>query len=298
MLVGLRSYLPLTLSSLAVPLREPGGTVSARYCYSVWLRHLCQAQRYGLNTSPSVVAELGPGGSIGVGLAALLTGAERYYALDAVPRASDVRNQTVHRDLVQLLAARTDIPDEREFPRLHPSLPAYDFPRGILTDERLVASGRELPASAITYICPWERIDAVRPASVDWVISQAVLEHVDDLDLVYRAMASWLRPWGVMSHEIDFKSHGTAPAWNGHWAYGNRTWTLIRGKRPYLINREPLGTHLRLLAKHGFEVRHVARFTMPSTLERSELAGPFRGISDEDLATSGAYILAVKIPRQ
>ena len=64
------------------------GTVSARYCYTVWLRHLSIVQGTGLSTTPKVVAELGPGHSIGIGLAALISGAEQYYGLDAVQYAN------------------------------------------------------------------------------------------------------------------------------------------------------------------------------------------------------------------
>ena len=73
-LSGIASYLP-EYDHTGVT----GGTESARYCYSVWLRHLCLAQsadpRLGV---PRVVAELGPGDSIGIGLAALLSGVEKY----------------------------------------------------------------------------------------------------------------------------------------------------------------------------------------------------------------------------
>ncbi|MBM4372890.1 MAG: hypothetical protein FJ098_14650, partial [Deltaproteobacteria bacterium] len=59
--------------------RGTGGTGSARYCYSVWLRHLVLAKDRGLlDQVPATVAELGPGDSIGIGLAALLSGATAY----------------------------------------------------------------------------------------------------------------------------------------------------------------------------------------------------------------------------
>ena len=54
-----------------------GGSISASYCYSVWLRHLVTTAGCGLNCNPRTVAELGPGDSLGVGLAALLSGAEK-----------------------------------------------------------------------------------------------------------------------------------------------------------------------------------------------------------------------------
>ena len=47
-----------------------GGAYSAKYCYSVYLRHMVMVKKSNLNTSPKVVAELGPGDSLGVGLMA------------------------------------------------------------------------------------------------------------------------------------------------------------------------------------------------------------------------------------
>jgi hypothetical protein len=62
--------------------RSEARTLSARYCYSVFLRHLIMLDRVGAPTDPRVVAEIGPGASIGAGLAALLAGAETYYGFD------------------------------------------------------------------------------------------------------------------------------------------------------------------------------------------------------------------------
>ena len=48
-----------------------GGSVSARYCYSVWMRHFTTATGVVGLIRPRCVAELGPGDSLGIGLAAL-----------------------------------------------------------------------------------------------------------------------------------------------------------------------------------------------------------------------------------
>ena len=65
--------------------RKTGGTDSARYCYSVWLRHLWMTHTHGLRTEFDTMVELGPGDSVGVGLAALLSGTERYIGIDTFP---------------------------------------------------------------------------------------------------------------------------------------------------------------------------------------------------------------------
>ena len=80
-----------------------GGTVSARYCYSVWSRHLSILQRSGLPTTFKTMVELGPGDSLGIGLAALLSGVERYIALDVVQHASGAQNTADFREVDRAL---------------------------------------------------------------------------------------------------------------------------------------------------------------------------------------------------
>ena len=129
---------------------------------------------------------------------------------------------------------------------------------------------------------------------MDMIYSQAVLEHVDDLTGAYRAMRRWLKPAGYMSHQIDFKSHGTADEWNGHWAYSDLMWAVIRGRRPYLLNREPHSSHIAILEREGFTIRCDKTVKTCSNLARDALAQRFRSISDDDLTTSGAFIQAVR----
>src|SRR5215831_2336575 len=94
------------------------GTDSARCCYSVWLRHLVMAFNNGLNFNPSVVAELGPGDSLGIGIAALISGAAKYFAFDVVEHANLERNLRIFDDLVTLFESRADIPGRDEFPEV------------------------------------------------------------------------------------------------------------------------------------------------------------------------------------
>src|SRR5665648_324561 len=114
-----------------------GGTDSARYCYTVWLRHIVMAERNRLNPHPSVVAELGPGESLGIGLAAMITGCDTYFAFDVVQHATTERNLQVYDDLVRLFRGRTPLPDDDEFPEVKPRLERYDFPSDIYDDSRL-----------------------------------------------------------------------------------------------------------------------------------------------------------------
>jgi len=286
-----------------------GATSSARYCYAVWLRHLVLAKTNGLNPKPKIVAELGPGGSLGIGLAALISGCDKYYALDVVELANDECNLKIFDELVTLFQNRTPIPGENEFPEVKPYLDKYDFPTDILDEKRLqhaldksrIAKIRESiidiqrDDSPIQYMAPWYDASVIENGSVDMIYSQAVLEHVEDLPGTYKAMRLWLKPNGYMSHQIDLKCHGLATEWNGHWAHSDLMWKLIKGRRPYLLNREPHSKHVELLKSEGFEIKCDKIIKSKSNLTRSALAPRFKYIDDEDLMISGTCIQAVKI---
>jgi SAM-dependent methyltransferase len=284
------------------------GTNEARYCYSVWLRHLSCAAANGLDTHPRAVAELGPGDSIGIGIAAVLTGVERYYAFDLVAHANTPRNLQIFDGLVELFRARADIPNGTEYPRVRPTLSDYRYPVDLLSEDRMRAAldpsrlaviresimNTDSRESMIQYRAPWSTQGAVERDTLDLVFSQAVLEHVDGLPEVYRAMYAWLKPGGYMSHQIDFKCHDHAREWNGHWTYSDLMWKLVRGKDVWLINRMPYSTHLRLMKSSGFQVVGEQIGTRESNVKRSQLAARFRNIPDRDLCTTDALVQAVK----
>jgi hypothetical protein len=307
LLYGISTFIP---GVAAIFGRGGGDTKSARYCYSVWLRHLVTAFANGQKTHPLVVAELGPGDSLGVGLAALASGAERYHAFDVVRHAQVDRNLAVLTELIDLFRSRADIPGEAEFPEVQPLLPTYAFPHHVLGEEALAAAladdrltrirdsvrDQSAAGSMIDYRTRWFDDGAIERDSVDLLFSQAVLEHVDDLAGSYRAMRLWIKPGGLISHQIDFRCHNTARVWNGHWQYSDLVWTLIRGRRSYLLNREPYSTHLRLLEENGFAFVGGQTAKANSVIDRSQLAPRFRRMTDQDLITSSALIQAVPRP--
>jgi hypothetical protein len=284
--------------------RASGGSGSARYCYSVWLRHVVRAWEAGLRTNLDCVAELGPGDSLGIGLAALLSGTNRYIALDVKSHANPERNLAVYDELTRLFGARTPIPDDVEFPLVQPKLTDYRFPDQILAHDRLAAALAEPrlaqiraaiagdpSAIKLAYKAPWNDPGVIESACVDYLLSQAVLEHVEDVEATYKAMRTWMKRGASMSHSIDFSCHGLTRDWNGHWTLGDLSWRVVRGTRRYLINREPLSTHLEMLAKYGFHQVRIER-RRAEISDAFQRAWRFRTLSDEDASTSGAFVQA------
>ena len=302
---GLLSWVP-GVQAAFLDRRAAHGTGSASYCYNVWIKHLALLHANGMDTIPGSVLELGPGESIGTGVAALLSGAERYVAIDAVPHMRQEANLAVFRELVGLFRTRAPRPPGG-FPSIESCLDARRFPGAALGEahlERTLAPervariehavrsiGRTDPGAMIRY-CTWSAPQPVAPGSVGLVFSHVVLNHVDDLQATYGNCARWLAPGGWMSHHIDLTCLGTATEWNGHRAYGDLAWKVMRGNRPYFVNREPLTVHVRTIQEAGFDVVRVIRCPLGGGIKRDRLAPRWQGISDEDLATESSFIVA------
>ena len=294
--------------------KQMGGSISAEYCYEIWIKHLTFLRQSGLEGIPSSVAELGPGDTIGVGLCALLSGSDRYTGLDIHPFSSVEENLKCLDILVELFASQTPCPGP-SWPDYQDYLDERSFPSHILTQE--VLSNSLLPrrirqirnqieiagdttkrndhsGPAISYIVPWNEKQNINPNSVDLIISHSVLEHVTDIDGTINACNNWLRAGGWMSHQVDFTSHGQTDNWNGHWAISDFTWRLIIGRRQFLINREPVSKIKEALARHDLQVMFCIQRNKPNSIKRDQLAPRFRELSDDDFCCAEALIQTIK----
>jgi SAM-dependent methyltransferase len=297
-LTGTLTWLPL-LNTLRQQNASTGGTNSARYCYSVWLRHLVSLTHV-FNIKGARIAELGPGDSIGVGLAALLSGAESYVALDRVPFSAKSNLELMLENLIEMYCRKEAIPDNIEFPNLRPQLTTYDFPDHAVDwsgfgcrAERIRAELKKdlKDGRVVRYRAPWTSFEDIEEYSLDLFFSQAVLEYCAPLEPAYEAMSRWLKPGGYASHRISFAATYLSPFWNGHWAYTDWEWYLARGRREYFLNREPLSVHLAYSNKFGFETILLKADSHHMGLPVHTLASRFRSLDPEDLRTSGAYII-------
>lgn len=304
---GLLSWVPGLHQAFA---QHGSGTSSPSYCYGVWLKHLTLLWQAGMHHIPQSVVELGPGASVGTGVAALLSGAHRYTGIDAVDFTSSKSNMEAFHGLELLFRNRAPRPSSG-FPPYDQYLDERLFPSHILSPEVLAralenervkaihhavrALGTGEPDSRLRY-CTWARPLSIPHGTVDLVFSHVVVNQVNDLDMVYANCSRWLGPGGWMSHHIDFTSLGTTSAWNGHRAYGEIAWKIACGRRPYFVNRAVLGEHLECMKAHGFDVVEVHRGTLPGGLARHEHAPRWRACSDEDLATRTAFVIARKRP--
>ena len=141
----------------------------------------------------------------------------------------------------------------------------------------------------IHYIAPWTGASLLPPGTLDFIWSQAVMEHIEDTRAAYRAMHAWLRPGGFMSHSVDYDSHGHASGWNGHWTVPSLAWRIVRGNRPFFINRQPHSSHRSEIQAAGFEIVCEERIESPP-LPRHRLAARNSGASPTPISRPPARL--------
>ena len=100
------------------------------------MKHLTMLWENGMQSMPHTLAELGPGDSIGIGLSAMLSGFDNYYALDVVEYSNTEFNLKIFDELVELFKTRAAGPGDG-WPDYSHHLDTRRFPSHILTDDVL-----------------------------------------------------------------------------------------------------------------------------------------------------------------
>jgi hypothetical protein len=270
------------------------------------MRHLAGIKEEVKGTIPRTLVEIGPGSSLGVGLAALLCGVEKYVALDLQEHRSVEHDREILASLSCLLRDRApfsavtlsgDIffpppPNADIWAEIAPDMERSLKPETLHELNQELVSGK---GARIRFVAPWTDRDVLPGSSIDWIMTHSVMEHVDDLSSAYECMAHWLKVGGYATHLIDFSSHNLTKHWNGHWALGPAAWALIRGRRPYLINRMWRSHHISLMRRHGLELVSETKFERSDGLRRDAFKQPFSGMPPADESTAMSFVVVRRV---
>lgn len=304
MVRGLLTFLPG--SALREDRHSREDPPGPEYYHEVWIKHLVLAMGAGMPEVPRTVAELGPGDSIGAGIAALLSGADRYFALDASRFTRPADNLRVFEAMVELFRRRAaPLRSPRGWPDYAPWLDQGEFPSGILTPARLerslapdrlrrirqaLAEGGQADEIEIHYIAPWDDAGVLEAGSIDFLFSHTVLQHVIDLEATQDAIGAWLKPGGWFSHQVDLTSMGLSKVWNGHFACPDPLWDLIKGRRKWLINRQPVTEHLGAIQRHGMSIAVCLEQHRHDGLPPAVLRRRLQRLDDQALTCSNVFL--------
>lgn len=238
------------------------------YALGVFARHY-QRATFGHKGAGFTVVELGPGDSLFSGLIAHAHGAAQSYLVDSGPYATT--DPAPYRQLLARLHSPLN-PDATLTDWLAQSHTVY------LTDG--LASLRQIPDQ-----------------SVDFIWSQAVLEHVrrHEFAATLTECRRILKPDGVASHCIDLKDHLGGGLNN--LRFSRRVWEAeFMVRSGFYTNRLRYSELLDLFAAAGFAVEwlEVNRWPTPP-LPPARLAAEFRHFSADDLCVREFDVLLTPI---
>lgn len=267
------SYLPVFNGLLSKT--GTGGSNEAEYCINIWEKHYSEFIKWSKNDL-NVVAEVGPGDSLGVGICALLEGAEKYLALDSIKHASIENNISTLNAVVENYLRNKKPINLDKIPGIKSA---------IVNNNN---------SSSVQYYVPWWEFNIIEENKVDFIFSTAVLEHVTELESFYKKAYEIMASGGIISSIIDYGAHEFSKDWFRHYYYSNWYWRFLMHGRKYPINRVTHSHHIKLMKNVGFEVVHESRKkSVKANKDRicSSIVSMFR---DEDLDTRSGLIIARK----
>ncbi len=223
---------------------SPGGMLDADYAIEVFDSHYLRAK--GLRPGFSYL-ELGPGDSLATAIVARARGAAGGWLVDAGAYAS--RSPEIYRTLIAKL-------ETAEAAEALAPLTLCDT-----ADELLVAAGCTYVEDGL------ESLRKIPDASVDFVFSQATLEHVAKADFpeTCRQLHRIQKPGSYASHHIDFKDHlgGSLQSLRFSEDLWEAPWFARRSG--FYTNRLRLSHVIAHFEDAGFAVEVILRKRWPQT---------------------------------
>ncbi len=217
----------------------------------------------------AALLELGPGNSLGTALFAAAQGVERVWLADVGDFAS------------------ADMAFYRRLAAMDGNSVRIDF------------TGRApmLASLNATYLTDGTAgLAAIPDASLDLILSTAVLEHVGRADFprLAREMMRLLRPGGTAYHEVDLMDHlGGA---QNNLRFSNARWeSPLMANSGFYTNRLRCAEIVAIMREAGFEaaLTRVARWRAPPT-PRAALDRQFRALPDDELLIANFGMLLRK----
>lgn len=213
-----------------------------------------------------VTLELGPGDSLFSAMIAYAFGASASYLVDVAPFArNDLKS---YRAMANFLIEK--------------GLSVPDMARISSLEELLAACAARYETSGLS------SLRAIPDQSVDFVWSQAVLEHIRRAEFldVLRELRRVIRNDGVCSHRVDLRDHlGNAL---NNLRFPERIWESdFMANSGFYTNRIRYSEMLRLFRQAGFEVETVVaeRWDKLPT-RRAKLSASFEHLPDDELCVS------------
>lgn len=298
---GLKSYLPKINE-----FRGTGGTDNSEYCYSVWLRHLSLADEHCQTNDKNHFLEIGPGDSLGVTFAAYLSGFKKCSAIETVDHVQADSILNIANSLLKYFEGNKPIPGNNVFPTLSPKIKDHAFKKENFMAVDFLDRKTNLlnwchqfnnKNTPIDYkVADWTKNPNLFN-DVDFILAQSVFQYLNTKQAL-TTINSWLKIGGLVSTQIDYSSHGLTKDFNGHWAIPNSIWSIIKGNRPFFINRLTHSETKSIIESCGFKVIYEQPDLRRSALSKdSSLIRPtrYQKLPASDFEISHCHFILQKI---
>jgi hypothetical protein len=239
---------------------------NAEFCYTLWLSILVNFEENGIIPDFEKVGELGSGGSVGIGICALLTGSKQYFALEIEDHYDRENNLKLLDEIVSLFKNKTPI--STHYNQLNIKISNYDYPSYLINQRFLDNKFIEELQTDINSCCVGSKHFNIiydwhtKPSlNLDLVFSRAVMEHVNDPNQIYKRLAHNLKPGAFTFHDIEFHSHDITSNINGHLDITKGVWKIIFGERAYFLNRWTLQEHISALENLNYQIIQTRKST-------------------------------------
>lgn len=154
--------------------------------YTRCLEAIDPHRSYGKKT----IVELGPGDTIAIALFFLAYGAARVFCYDRFKLITNIKkNSTIARRILQILPEK----QKQELQKII----SFNKKGHVQWD-----------TYRLKYLLNTKHLSQIEKSSVDIIVSNAVLEHVNDLENLFATMSYVMKPGGLMVHAADLGSHG------------------------------------------------------------------------------------------
>ena len=244
---------------------------SILYSHNLFLKYINLIRRYDKNFTlkNKVILEIGPGDNFLLAYIFILNGAEKVYLIDKFHKPLDISY-----DLILL---------KRYIKKF------FHF----FTDYNLKNIENKIKYYANS---PFENFNVLKKNSIDLIISNAVLEHIFDIESAIRIISLLLKDGGLTIHRIDLRDHLHIAdnCFLDFLKFSPRFWRFFGD----LTNRMRYPEYINLFDRYHLELIYIYTLKIGLISKINKIKNNFnrnyRFLNDEDLSIGAFDIIAKK----
>lgn len=236
-----------------------------------------------LDITDKVVLEVGPGNSMGMGLLFLAYGAKKVYLVDRFKHIFwDDYDGIYYKNFLSEISNQ-DVPN-----------------RSVVKEALRIKNGKIIlnPDLLEYHLADATRIP-LENSSVDFLFSNAVLEHVRHIELAVQEFARVTKDGGFNIHEVDLRDHFFSKEPLRLLSYSGWLWDFMTCNRPGYSNRLRYSDYCKMFESNKFVIERLlyTRSIEQTQVTSLKLSSKFKKCPLEELSILAFWMLLKRKPR-